>query len=153
MIETTAFDFAEKFIGFKEIPGPKDHPFIQWCLSLCYDGTFGLHDEIPNCSAWMNGICFLLDLPRSESAAARSWLRVGREVPLEEAGPGNDIVVFSRGPLPQPGPEVIKAQGHVALYGGYIGNMVLARGGNQGDEFNDSWFPLDRVLGFRRLWE
>jgi hypothetical protein len=150
-IQTTAYDFAEKFIGIHEIAGDQDHPLIQFALSLCFAGKLHMHDEVPNCSAWMNLIAWLLKLPMSHSAAARSWLAVGTPVPLEDAIPGNDVIILSRGGGDQPGPEVLEAPGHVGLFGWRGGDLVTIRGGNQGDEFNDRQFNASRVLGVRRL--
>jgi uncharacterized protein (TIGR02594 family) len=152
-IETTAFAFAEKFIGIREIPGNLDHPLIQWALALCFDGNLHLHDEVPNCSAWLNLIAWNLGLPRSNSAAARSWLLMGEPITLDHAEAANDVVVLTRGKGVQPGPEVIRAQGHCALFGGYdhAQRRVLCRGGNQGNAFSDVFFSADRILGLRRL--
>lgn len=148
----TAFELAGRFLGTKEIPGEVNNPLIAWWHSLCGEGP-ATPDEVPWCSAAMNGIAFLLGLPRSGSAAARSWLKIGTPVGLSEAEPGNDVVVLYRGKGPQPGPDVIDAPGHVGLFGGFdaVTGLVTVRGGNQGDEFNDSRFPADRILGIRRL--
>ena len=74
MIETSIYHVALRLEGMKEKPGDQDEPFILWALSLC--GLDG-HDETPWCSAFMNAVCYVLGLPRSGSAAARSWLAVG----------------------------------------------------------------------------
>lgn len=149
-IEITAFDLAKRLIKVKEIPGSGDNPFILWCLSLCHlSGS--LHDEISWCSAFVNEIAFRLGLPRSESAAARSWLKVGTPVSLEDAEPGNDVVILKRGTGNQPGPEVINAPGHVGFFGGIAGQYVIVLGGNQHDSVNVSKFPVANILGVRRL--
>jgi len=150
-IEVTAFDLAKRLFGIKEIPGTGDNPFILWCLSLCHlSGP--LHDEISWCSAFVNEIAFRLGLPRSESAAARSWLKIGTPVSVENGEPGNDVVILKRGTGNQPGPEVINAPGHVGFFGGIVdGQYVIVRGGNQHDSVNDSKFPVANILGIRRL--
>lgn len=145
----TPYALAQRFIGLHEVPGPKDHAFILWCLSLC--GLGEAHDETPWCSAFLNGIAWLLRLPRSKSAAARSWLNVGRSIPLEQAQPGFDVVVLWRGSAPQPGAHVLEAPGHVGLFAGLEGPDVLLLGGNQGDSVSVARFPKVRVLGVRRL--
>ena len=80
----TAFDIAQRYVGIQELPGGKNHPLISWWLSLC---GFELDspDEIAWCSAFVNGIAWDLRLPRSKSAAARSWLTVGESVLLADA--------------------------------------------------------------------
>ena len=107
----TPFDLAQRFVGeVHELPGEHaDHPLIQWWLSLCGYG-FEAHDEVPWCSAFVNGICWECRLPRSKSAAARSWLQIGEAINLDDATAGYCIAVLSRGMNP--------AQGHVGFYAG-----------------------------------
>jgi uncharacterized protein (TIGR02594 family) len=146
----TAFDLAQRYTGIQELPGGKNHPLIQWWLSLC---GFGMdsEDEIAWCSAFLNGIAWELRLPRSKSAAARSWLNVGTPVPLEQAQVGFDVVVIQRGTAPQPGPEVINATGHVGFFAGLEGDLISILGGNTGDAVNVGRFNKSRLLGVRRL--
>src|SRR3990167_1008195 len=93
----TMYQRAGKFMGIRELQGNKDHPLIQWWHSLCGLGTEA-EDEVSWCSSAMNGLAWDLDLPRSNSPAARSWLAVGIHVPIAEARPcENDLVVFWRG--------------------------------------------------------
>jgi len=147
----TAFTVAQRFVGMREVPGPQDQPFIVWALALC--GLAGAHDETAWCSAFVNAIAWLLALPRSGSAAARSWLKVGTAVRLEEARVGFDVVVLTRGAAPQPGADVVQAQGHVGFFAGVDGNDVLILGGNQSNQVSIARFSKIRVLGVRRLAE
>jgi uncharacterized protein (TIGR02594 family) len=146
----TPFEVAKLFIGARELPGGQDNPLIQWFLSNVGMG-WGQHDEVPWCSAFVSSIAMMLKLPRSTSAAARSWLTVGQPVPLAEAIAGNDIVILKRGTGVQPGPEVLKAQGHVGLFAGRDGDRVLVLAGNQSNSVNVTAFPAEQVLGVRRL--
>ena len=66
-----------------------------------------------------------------------------------------DVLIFSRGKW-TPGPDVIKAPGHVAFYTGnwapirnYIGVWVL--GGNQGDKVSTKHYSTNSLLAIRRL--
>jgi uncharacterized protein (TIGR02594 family) len=145
----TAFDLAQRYVGIAELSGDRDHPLITWWLSL--SGFKEAHDEVPWCSAFVNGICWELRLPRSKSAAARSWLEVGRPLGKEEATPGFDVVIIKRGLGGQPGPEVLNAQGHVGFFAGVEGDHLLILGGNQGDAVNVGRFPVASLLGIRRL--
>jgi uncharacterized protein (TIGR02594 family) len=150
MKQTALFELAQRFVGkVNEIPGSEDHPLIQWFLSLC---GFGLHahDETAWCSAFVNAICFLDDIPRSKSAAARSWLKEGVPIPLINAQL-NDVVVLKRGTGPQPGPEVLDAPGHVGFFAGLEDGKVIILGGNQGNQVSLAHFPADQVLSVRRL--
>lgn len=147
----TAFDLATRFVGeVQELPGGQHSPFIQWCHESCALGS-DVADEVPWCSSFLNRICWLLRLPRSKSAAARSWLTVGRAIPIEEADADTDVVILKRGGAGQPGPEVLKAQGHVGLYAGRDGDRVLVLGGNQGNAVSVAGFPVNQILGIRRL--
>lgn len=148
-IELTAFDMAQRFVGIKEIPGNRDNSQILTMLRL--DQSWPENDEVPWCSAFMNYIAWLLRLPRSKDLRARSWLRVGQPVTLEEAEPGFDVVILKRGDGDQPGPEVIDAQGHVGLYAGREGDKLLLLGGNQSDSVCVDGYPTERLLGIRRL--
>jgi uncharacterized protein (TIGR02594 family) len=148
----TLYDFATRFVGMKEIAGESDNGFITWSHSLCGLGN-DQHDEVPWCSSWLNALAWMLRLPRSKSAAARSWLEVGVPV-LFPGGPsvGYDVVILKRGIGIQPGPEVTRgAPGHVGLYAGIEGDHVIVLGGNQGNAVSLHRFQMKNVLGVRRL--
>lgn len=135
------YDLALRFIGIKELV-TLNHPLIQWWLSLC---GFSLNtpDEVPWCSAFVNGIAWELRLPRSKSAAARSWLNVGIPVFMHDAHVG-DVVVLKRNDNP--------AQGHVGFFAGNEGSNVIVLGGNQHDSVCLSKFPQGDILGVRRIY-
>jgi uncharacterized protein (TIGR02594 family) len=119
---------------------------------LRLDNTWVPDDDTPWCSAFVNYIAWLLRLPRSKSLAARSWLTVGTPINLDQAKPGFDVVVLSRGPDPQPGSEVLSAPGHVGFFAGLEQfRTVLILGGNQSDQVMVWGYPASRVLGVRRL--
>jgi len=149
-MELTAFDLAQRYTGIQELPGGKNHPLIQWWLSLC---GFALDspDEIPWCSAFVNGMAWQLSLPRTKSAVARSWLGKGVPVPLDQAQVGFDVVIIQRGTAPQPGPEVLNASGHVGFFAGWEGDFISILGGNQGNAVTVDRFNRARLLGVRRL--
>lgn len=135
------FELAQRYVGIHELAGDKDHPLIQWWLSLCgFPPT--VHDEVPWCSAFVNGMAWELRLPRSKSAMARSWLNVGVPISITAAQVGWDIVVLSRGQAPQ---------GHVAIYAGRDSDTVQLLGGNQSDGVKVSPFAMQDLLGVRRL--
>lgn len=150
-IEISAFELAQRYIGTKEVPGGADNPTVMSWLKL--DNSWPDHDEVPNCSAFVNYIAWLLRLPRSKSLAARSWLGVGEAIDVTVAEPGFDVVVFKRGADPQPGPEVLNAPGHVGWYAGREADngRILVLGANQNDSVNVAPFVAFKVLGIRRL--
>lgn len=152
----TAYSLARRFLGMEEAAGSVTNPAILAMLRL--DAKWPQGDEVAWCSAFVNAIAWLLDLPRSKSLAARSWLPVGTPVDIMGAQVGYDVVVLKRGGANQPGPEVLDAQGHVGLFAGRKADFtdprkarILVLGGNQSDSVSIEEFPLDRVLGIRRL--
>lgn len=149
-MNVTLYDLAQRFVGLKEIAGPKTNGFIAWAHSLC--GLDDAADEVPWCSSFVNALAWMLRLPRSKSAAARSWLNVGEPIELAAAAVGYDVVILRRGNGPQPGPEIIAAPGHVGLFAAVDQAFVLVLGGNQADSVNIARFPIASVLGVRRLW-
>lgn len=138
---TNLYQVAARFLGTHEDPAPgKNAPLIVWWLSLC--GLPQEPDETAWCSAFVNGVCFIANTARSQSAAARSWLTQGTIVPdIMLAGPG-DIVVLQRGPAPQ---------GHVGFYDHHDATSVWVLGGNQGNAVSVAKFARADVLGIRRL--
>lgn len=148
-IEITAFELAQRFVGVKEIPGTKSDSQVLAMLRL--DQKWPKYDDVPWCSAFTNYIAWLLRLPRSKSLRARSWLLIGKPIPLAEAVPGFDVVILKRGSGTQPGPDVIDAPGHVGFFAGIEGSKVLILGGNQADSVNISAYPRKRVIGTRQL--
>lgn len=147
----TPFDLAQRMagMGIREIVGDCDHPAIMWMLKL--DNEWPDHDEVPWCSGFVNLVCALLSLPRSRSLLARSWLGVGRGIPLEDAEPGFDVVVFKRGRGGQVGPTNTTAPGHVGFFAGVNGRYVEVLGGNQSDQVKVSLYPASKLLSVRRL--
>ena len=142
------FDLAQRFVGVTEVGGKVDNPQIMAMLTL--DNSWPSNDEVPWCSGFANYICWLARMPRSKDLRARSWLEVGVGISLDEAEPG-DIIVLQRGRGEQPGPEVIDAPGHVGFYAGRFGEFIEVLGGNQSDTVKISRYPSSRLLGVRRL--
>lgn len=148
-MEITPFRIAQRFMGIREGAGALNEPIVLAMLKL--DAKWVEDDQTAWCSAFVNFVCFLLEVPRSRSLAARSWLMVGTSIALTDARPGYDVVVLKRGTGAQPGPEVVAAPGHVGFYAGQDAANVLLLAGNQGDSVSIAAFPKARILGIRRL--
>jgi uncharacterized protein (TIGR02594 family) len=149
-MNVSAYDVAHRYVGCAEVFGAtKSNPAILAMLQL--DQKWPDGDHVPWCSAFVNHIAWLLDLPRSEDLRARSWLAVGEPVDLADAVVGGDVVIFSRGRAPQPGPEVLNAPGHVGFFAGETDGYIYVLGGNQSDAVNIGRYPAKRLLGVRRL--
>jgi len=161
------FSVAQKFVGLHEIAGDVDNPLIVAMLRMAplKDADVGVLlgkvpigraiDEIAWCSAFINFCAFILGLTRSHSLAARSWLSVGSVLSLMDlagATTGNEVVILKRAGSGQPGPEVLDALGHVGIYAGADERGVYLLAGNQANQVSIEPFPVDRVLGVRRLF-
>ena len=147
--QTTPFKIAQRFLGITEGAGAMHNPLVLAMLKL--DARWVEDDETPWCSAFLNFVCFVIEVQRSRSLAARSWLLVGASIPLTDAQVGWDVVVLTRGGGKQPGPSVLSAPGHVGLYAGQDATHVLVLGGNQGNAVSLARFPKSRILSVRRL--
>jgi uncharacterized protein (TIGR02594 family) len=148
-IPVTAYDLAQRFVGIDEVDGSSANPQILAMLRL--DAAWPEDDAVPWCSAFTNYIAWLLRLPRSKSLRARSWLLVGLPVDIDEAEPGFDVVVMTRGGDDQPGPDVIEAPGHVGFFAGTERTKVFVLGGNQSNSVSVERYAKTRILGIRRL--
>lgn len=154
MMPTNLYGLAMRFVGVREVAGSASNPQVLAMLKLSGSGDFDAwpeDDAVPWCSAFVNYIAWLARYPRSKSLRARSWLRVGVPIELGEAEPGFDVVILKRGRGEQPGPDVIKAPGHVGFFAGIDGPNVLVLGGNQSNAVTVAPYPRGSLLGVRRL--
>jgi uncharacterized protein (TIGR02594 family) len=132
-------EIAASKLGQHEIPGPEANEFIVECLeSTTLGAPENQSDETPWCSAFVNWCITQAGIQGTNSAWARSWLEWGREPEPEDKWTGA-VCVLERGPT----------SGHVAFLVDWDDNRVRLLGGNQGDAVSYSWFPMDRVLGYR----
>lgn len=111
-------------LGTNEIRGARDNARV-----VEYHQTTTLRardDETAWCSSFVNWTMEQAGIRGTDSAAARSWLNWGQQVPMnaDSVRPG-DVIVFPRGNNP--------AQGHVAIVSEVLdGGRVRVVGGNQG---------------------
>lgn len=153
MVQTDLHRMASRFLGMREVAGNVSNPAILAMLRL--DTAWPSGDEVPWCSAFVNQVTHLLDLPRSRSLAARSWTEVGTEIDLAKAERGRDVVVFTRAGAPKY-PHKDSAgnwlTGHVAIFDSLLASdRVQVIGGNQGDKVSIASFPVADVIAVRRL--
>ncbi len=129
---------AYSYVGLHETAGPAATKKIaDWLEAVGQDRN----DEIPWCAAAANGVLREAGYKHNKRADARSLLDIG--TPLTSFKPGC-IVVFWRG-------SIQGWQGHVA-FGEKVspdGKNIRVLGGNQGNEFNSTYYSVDRVLGYR----
>lgn len=132
-------------LGILEVPGVQHHSRI-----LEYHDHTTLHattDEVPWCAsavcAWLEESDYL----STRSARARSYLRWGQRLMTPALG---CIVIIKRGGGNQPGPEDIRAKGHVGLFVDMpTPHEMIVLGGNQSNQVCERTYRLERLLGFR----
>lgn len=158
-MRVTAEQIARAFEGTSEVPGAADNPQVLAFLRL--DVVWPASDEVAWCSGFVNYVVRLLEpaaravgvnLPRSRSLLARSWLTIGRSVPLDQARRGWDLVILKQSAA-DPGPEVLSFRGHIGFYVSHGGGRVLLLGGNQSNRVRESDYPVELVLDVRRIFE
>ena len=126
----------EMHTGVDEIRGDDHTPrIIEYHAATSLSATT---DETPWCSSFVNWCMMKSGEDRTNSAAARSWLRWGS--PLDDPQLGC-VVIFSRPPNP--------SSGHVAFFVRSEARRVWVLGGNQSNQVNIASYPEDRLLGYR----
>jgi len=141
-LESAIFEMRK---GITEIPGEGHNPrILEYGTAVDLTVTT---DEIPWCSNFVNWVFMDLEMERTRSARARSWLRWGDRLTVPALG---CVVILQRGTGEQPGPEVIDAPGHVGLLTGMDepGTVTLI-GGNQSNKVCERTYPFSRVLAMR----
>jgi uncharacterized protein (TIGR02594 family) len=136
---------GELLDGVAEIEGEADSPRV-----LEYHATTSGRfedDEVPWCSSFVNWCLEQAEEETTGSARARSWLAWGTAISEPPAGA---VTILKRGREPQPGPDVIEAQGHVGfIIGPASASEILLLAGNQGNAVSVRIYPRSAVLGYR----
>ncbi len=134
----TIYQIAQAEVGVQETPG-----FLNTVRITEYHASTSIgksDDSVPWCSSFVNWCVTQAGYAGTNSPAARSWLKWGKEVkkPFEGC-----IVVLSRGNK--------SWQGHVGFYVGETEHKIRVLGGNQNDQVKISDYPKEKVLGFRTV--
>lgn len=125
--------------GVSEVKGKEDNVRIMQFLKKL-DPKIE-HDETPWCSGFLYAVLESVGIKVNVTLAARSWLKVGKEVLIPECG---DIVI-----LWTASPKSWK--GHAGILIKEDIDNIYILGGNQMDSVNIMRFPRFRVLGYRRF--
>lgn len=134
-------EVAGQYLGTQEFPGAKHNDVV---VSFFADvgHSWVKDDETAWCAAFVGAVLAQIGLPHTGALNARSYLEWGQAVPARDVRPGDICVLWRTSPS--------SWQGHVAFVVQVSGDRVLLRGGNQGNAVSDAWYPVARVLGFRR---
>lgn len=151
----TPYEIAKTFIGLKEVNGTANNESIIKMLQLVDKNI--VEDETPWCSAFVNWVAKQSNSQMSNSLMARSWLKIGEPITLENAIAATDVVILKRNGsgLPsianQPGADVVNYPGHVGFYHSHNDKTISLLGGNQGDQVIIKEYPIIWLLGIRRI--
>lgn len=130
------FAIAEGELGVSEVAGPGNNPrIVEYHQSATLRAT---EDSVPWCSSFVNFCIEKAGIPGTGSAAARSWLKFGRQLDGSRLG---CIVVLRRGSNPN--------NGHVGFFAGESEAHLRLLGGNQNDQVKFSNFPKSMLLAYR----
>lgn len=135
MIEYSWVAEARKYIGLKEIPGPKHNSIIQgWLKRL---NAWWSDDETPWCGVFVAQCLQAVDIKYPGAwYRAKAYLDWGDKIDMPEYG---CVVVFTR-----------EGGGHVGFVVGKDDKgRIMVLGGNQGNAVSIAPFELYRVSGYR----
>jgi len=133
---------AAKYLGVKEVTGPKSHPIIKAWIAQSASWL----DPDDSETAWCG--CFRGAVGRTtgtgipkEFYRAKSWSRWGDEVPLSDPSQWQqgDTIIMAR-----PGGN------HVCVLSFVEGKYAYCLGGNQNNEVNISKYLLSKITHVRR---
>lgn len=138
---------GQVYLGVAEKPGTDSNEVILEFARRA-DIKWYNADSIAWCAVFVNAMCDIVGLPETKSALAKSFLKWGKSINIEEAAKDNTnvIAIFHRG-----NPK--SHTGHVGILKSVSDDRktALILGGNQSDKVCVQNFKLDdKFLGFRR---
>lgn len=133
-------DAANKYLDERELPGLKNNnPVIVEFFEHVGHGWV-VDDETPWCAAFVGACLKEADVVGTDSLAARSYLKWGKETTSPAYG---DVVVFWRG-------KPDGWQGHVGFYVREDKDHVWVHGGNQNNAVSVTKYSKTHLLGYRK---
>lgn len=136
-----ALEIAKGYIGLKEVPGAGTNPTIAGMFADIGHPEIK-SDEISWCAAFVGHCLIQAGLRSTGSLAARSYLKWGIPVELEDAAPGDVVVLWRVKPDGW--------QGHVFFYEAHNGTHIIGVGGNQSNAVTRTAHARSQLLGVRR---
>jgi uncharacterized protein (TIGR02594 family) len=129
---------AVKFLGIRESSGGTSNPEVeQFIVDVLGKRMNAI--TTPWCAFWVGSVLKKAGYPHTSSGMARSYLKYGTEIELNEARQG-DIVVLWRGRHDD------GVTGHVGFFISQSGNKIVLLGGNQGDTVSFQTFDTRKLL-------
>lgn len=127
---------AYRYVGVREVPGPKHNPtIIRWLEKL---RAWWRDDETPWCGVFVAHCMSEADLPYPKLyMRARAWDDYGALLRRDRLAPGA-ILVFDR-----------KGGGHVGFYVGEDAGFYYVLGGNQSNAVNVMKLGKSRLVASR----
>lgn len=135
------YTIAESHLGLGEFPGAKHNPKILEMFEAIGHGWVQ-DDETAWCAAFVGWVLLQANVRGTGKLNARSYMKWGEEVSIQEACPGDVAVLWREDPN--------SWKGHVAFVDSIKGGYIYLLGGNQGNEVSNRPYPIDRVLSIRR---
>lgn len=136
MTEPVWLGIARKYIGIREIPGPKHNATIMGWLSRLK--SWIRDDETPWCGTFVAAVMNEAGLPYpKEYPRAKAWGDYGSRLQTHLLAPGA-ILVFAR-----------QGGGHVGFYVGEDRDCYHVLGGNQGNAVSTTRIAKVRCIATR----
>lgn len=134
------YNEAKKYIGVKEIPGPKSNPLISGWIKAAADWLDRDDSSTPWCGCFRGaiGLATGTGVPDGHYRAA-NWMSWGEKVRSIRDAIIGDTLVFKR-----------TGGYHVGLFAGWDGDSLLVLSGNQGNSVNISKHSASDIEAVRR---
>lgn len=141
-IMAKAFALAKADVGTWEWADGHNPKIVQYFAEVGH--AWVKDDETAWCAAFVGAMLKRAGLPHTGQLTARSYLQWGLPVDLNDLQEG-DVCIWRRGS--------VAWQGHVAFAVRQQDNRILALGGNQRNQVNETWYNIkgeNGLLGIRR---
>lgn len=127
--------------GVKEIPGSKTNWLIA---SMNWLAGLSANEDDAWCGSALHFCHYITGYESPKNpAGARNWLQAGKVIDIEDASPGDVVILWRE--------QRTGWKGHVAFFHSWgPNNTVNLLGGNQGNGFSVAPFERNRILGIRR---
>jgi len=128
--------------GMSEIAGAQSNPEI---IAMGKELGFDIVDDSETawCSLALNYFAKKCGYEYSNSLSARSWLKMPNQIIVLKPEIGDVAVLWRE--------SIDSWKGHVGLFISQDVHNIYLLGGNQGNSLTIAPYPIERVLGYRKL--